>query len=139
MVRETAAAVLLADDRTRRPVILTLVAGVWTTPTLLSGGTTWSPDDRPAQTRAPWALAQPAISQAGPAGPGGARPAEGWTALSGLAAADAVSVLVRSPLDEYEVTIPADGVVFALLRAPWHGRLEITVRTRDGDVRHITP
>ena len=139
VVRKSAAAVLLADDRTRRVVILTLVSGVWTPPTLLSGGTTWSPADRPAQTQAPWALTQPAIVQTGPPGPGGARPVAGWTALSGLAAADAVSVLARSPLDGHEVTVPADGVVFAFLRAPWHGRLEITVRTRTGDVRHVAP
>ena len=139
VVRGSAAAVLLADDRTRRPVILTRVSGVWTTPTLLSGGTAWDPADRPAETRAPWALTQPAISQSGPPGPGGARPAAGWAALSGLAAADAVSVLVRSPLDEHEVAVPADGIVLAFLRAPWHGRLEITVRTRTGDIRHVAP
>lgn len=138
VVREPAAAVLLADDRTRRAVILTLVSGVWTAPTLLSGST-WNPADRPAETRAPWALDQPATSQSGPPGPGGAPPATGWTALSGLAAADAVSVLVRSPLDEHEVSVPPDGVVLVLLRAPWRGRLEITVRTRDGDVRHLAP
>jgi hypothetical protein len=29
--------------------------------------------------------------------------------------------------------------VLALLRAPWRGRLEITVRTPAGDVRHTAP
>jgi hypothetical protein len=138
VIREPAAAVLLADDRTRRAVILTLVSGAWTPPTMVCGGN-WSPADRPAQTRAPWALAQPATSQSRPPGPDGAPPAAVWTALSGLTAADAVSVLVRSTLDEHEVRVPGDGVVLALLRAPWGGRLEITVRTQDGSVRHIAP
>lgn len=138
VVREPAVVVLLADDRTRRAVILTAVDGVWTPPTMLGGGT-WDPADRPAETRAPWALTQPQRSQSGPPGPGGAPPREAWTAVSGLAAADAVSVLVRSSLDEHEVAVPADGVILVLLRASWGSRPTITVRTRHGDVPHLAP
>jgi hypothetical protein len=100
---------------------------------------TWDPADRPAQTRAPWALTQPARSQSATPGPGGAPPRQAWTALSGLTAADAVSVLVRSELDEHEVAVPADGVILCLLRAPWGSRPDITVRTRHGDVPHLAP
>jgi hypothetical protein len=138
VIREPAAVVLLADDRTRRAVILTAASGVWTPPTMLVGST-WDPADRPAETSAPWALTQPATSQSGLPGPGGAPPREAWTALSGLAAADAVSVLVRSELDEHEVAVPADGVILALLRVPWGSRPDITVRTRHGDVPHLAP
>ena len=138
VIRGSAAVVLLADDRTRRAVILTLESGVWTPPTTLSVSA-WDPDDRTDTTRAPWALTQPARSQSGPPGPGGAPPREAWTAVSGVAAADAVSVLVRSALDEHEVTVPADGVILTLLRAPWGSRPEITVRTRHSDVPHLAP
>ena len=65
---------------------------------MLSAGP-WDPADRPVQTQAPWALAQPARSQSGsPTGSGGP-PLKAWTAVCGVAAADAVSVLVRSALD----------------------------------------
>jgi len=52
---------------------------------------------------------------------------------------DALSVLVRSELDEHEVLVGPDGVVLALLRAPRHGRLGIVVRTANGDVVRTTP
>jgi hypothetical protein len=125
VIREPAAVVLLADDRTRRAVILTEASGVWTPPTM-PGGRTWDPADRPAETPAPWALTQPV----GP-GPGGAPPRQAWTALTDLTAADAVSVLVRSELDEHEVAVP-DGVTLALLRVPWGSPPDITVRNAAG-------
>ena len=139
VIRGAAAVVLLADDSTRRAVILTLASGVWTLPTMLGGGSTWNPGDRPAHTRAPWALVQPATSQSGPPRPNGAPPAAAWMALSGVAAADALSVVLRSTLDQHEVQVPPDGVVLALLRAPWGAKPEITVRTRDADIRHVAP
>ena len=138
VIREPAAVVLLANDRTRRAVILTLSSGVWTLPTML-GGSPWDPADRPVKTRAPRAPQQPATSQSGPPGPGGAPPREAWTAVSGLAAGDAKSVLLRSALDEHGVAVPADGVILVLLRAPWGSGPNITVRTRHGDVPHLAP
>ena len=138
VIREPAAVVLLADDHTRRLVILTELSGIWTPPTMLSTSI-WDPADRPAQTQSPWALTQPVRSQSGSPSWCGAPPQEAWTAVSGVVAADAASVLVRSTLDEHEVVVPADGVILALLRAPWGSRPEITVQTQHGVVPHLAP
>ena len=133
-----AAAVLLSDDRNCRAVIVEKRSGVWTPPTMLSESG-WHPHNRPEKTVAPWALGQGATSQSGLPRADGSPPVDAWTTFTGLAAPDALSVLVRSELDEHEVPVGPDGVVLALLRASWHGRLEIVVRTADGDVVRTTP
>lgn len=135
-----AAAVLMSDDRTCRAVIVEKRSGVWTTNDALGERLgLWDLHDRPEKTVAPWALGQAATSQSGPLRADGSPPVNAWTALIDLAAPDAVSVLVRSRLDEHEVPVGPDGVVLALLRASWGGRLQIVVRTADGDVVRTAP
>lgn len=133
-----AAAVFLSDDRSCLAVIVEKRAGVWTPPTLLSASG-WDPHDRPEKTVAPWALGQGATTQSGLPRADGSPPVDAWTTFTGLAAPDALSVLVRSELDQHEVPVGPDGMVPALLQAPWHGRLEIVVRTANGNVVRTTP
>jgi hypothetical protein len=56
----------------------------------------------------------------------------GWFAVTGLAARDAVSVSVRSELEECVTPIGEDGVAFALVRARYADEPDVHVHTSDG-------
>lgn len=133
LVREDdAAAVLLSDGATRCVVIVENRAGRWQSPTML-GETEWNPSERPSVTDEPWAIGQASFSQSGWPGPDGMPPTTAWLAVSGLAATDALSVVLTTDLESHEVAVTGDGVVLALVRAPWRARPKITVRTTCGD------
>ncbi len=136
--RTAAAAVLFGDHDRRRVVIVEQRSGVWTAPTMLSESP-WDPRTRPETTTTPWALAQMTRTQSGLPQADGAPPVDAWTAVTGVAAPDATSVLVRSTLDEHEVPVGPDGVVLALLRSPWRGPLDVVVRTSGGDIVRTAP
>ncbi|MEV5835017.1 hypothetical protein [Nocardia sp. NPDC052112] len=57
---------------------------------------------------------------------------EGWLAVTGLAAYDAVSVSVASGLDEAVASVTDDGLVFAVIRARADDDPSVFVNTRDG-------
>lgn len=136
--RTPAAAVLLCNQDRRRVVIVEQRSGVWTAPTMLSESP-WDPHTRPEMTTGPWALAQMTRTESGAPQADGTPPVDAWTAVTGVAAPDATSVLVRSALDEHEAPVGPDGVVLALLRSPWRGPLDVVVRTSDGDVVRTAP
>lgn len=56
----------------------------------------------------------------------------GWYAVIGLAARDAVSVSVRSELEESIMPISEAGVAFALVRARWREEPDVYVHTTGG-------
>ncbi|MBF6301952.1 hypothetical protein IU459_31055 [Nocardia amamiensis] len=57
---------------------------------------------------------------------------EGWFAVIGRAAHDAVSLTVSSSLEKHVAPIGADGLAFAVIRAYGSEEPHITVTTRDG-------
>lgn len=87
---------------------------------------------REARTDGPKALWQRRISRSGQPGPDGGPPAVGWCAVTGIAAQDAREVHIYSEVDEVVAPIREDGFVLGVLRAPWHAKPTITVRTLDG-------
>ncbi|MEV6320890.1 hypothetical protein AB0M45_06770 [Nocardia sp. NPDC051787] len=60
------------------------------------------------------------------------RSGEGWFAVLGLAAHDAVSLSVASSLEEHVAPIGEDGLAFAVIRAYGSDMPHVTVNTRDG-------
>ncbi|WP_280300237.1 hypothetical protein [Nocardia abscessus] len=60
------------------------------------------------------------------------RTGEGWFAVIGRAAQDAVSLSVASSLEEQVAAIGADGLAFAVVRAIDSEQPCVTVTTRDG-------
>lgn len=60
------------------------------------------------------------------------RTGEGWFAVIGRAALDAVSLSVASTLEEHSAPIGADGLALAVIRATGSEQPRITVTTLDG-------
>jgi hypothetical protein len=135
---DEAAAVLLSDGMMQRTVIIENRMGRWESPTMISG-TPWDPSKRPTVSEEPWAVGQASRTQSGLPGPHGVPPNTAWLAVTALAAPDAVSVVVTTDLDSHEVTANSDGLVLALVSAPWGARPDITVRTTHGEVTRTTP
>ena len=50
-----------------------------------------------------------------------------------------VAVVVATDVDSHEVAVNSDGVVLALVNAPWGARPDLTVRTTHGDVVRTAP
>ncbi|WP_067469267.1 hypothetical protein [Nocardia amamiensis] len=64
---------------------------------------------------------------------------EGWFAVIGRAAHDAVCLTVSSSLEKQVVPIAADGLAFAVIRAYGSDEPHITVTTRDGRAIAVAP
>ena len=64
-------------------------------------------------------------------------PEFGWMALAGIAAEGVSQFEVRSSLDTDIGGVGADGVVFAVLRARWREKLQVTVTLASGDTVHM--
>ncbi|WP_040865706.1 hypothetical protein [Nocardia exalbida] len=64
---------------------------------------------------------------------------DGWYAVIGRAAHDAVSLSVTSSLEECVVPIGADGLAFAVIRATGSETPRVTVTTRDGRAITVGP
>ena len=111
---DEAAAVLLSDGMIQRTVIIENRTGQWQSPTMISE-TPWDPSKRPTVTEQP------------------------WLAVTALAAPDAVSVVLATDGDSHEVAVNGDGLVLALVHAPWRARPHITVRTTRDEVIRTAP
>lgn len=135
---DEAAAVLLSDGMTQRTVIIENRMGQWQSPTMISG-TPWDRCGRPTVTEEPWAVGQSTLTQSGLPGPGGVPPTTAWVAVTALAAPDAVSVVITTDVDSQEVAVNRDGLVLALVNAPWRAKPRITVRTTHGEVTRTAP
>lgn len=64
---------------------------------------------------------------------------DGWYAVIGRAAHDAVSLSVTSSFEEWVVPIGADGLAFAVIRATGSETPRVTVTTRDGRAVTVGP
>ncbi len=111
---DEAAAVLLSDGMIQRTVIIENRTGQWQSPAMISE-TPWDPSKRPTVTEQP------------------------WLAVTALAAPDAVSVVLATDGDSHEVAVNGDGLVLALVHAPWRARPHITVRTTRDEVIRTAP
>lgn len=135
---DEAAAVLLSDGVMQRTLIIENRRGQWEPPTMISE-TPWDPSERPTVSEEPWAVGQASRTQSGLPGPDGFPPNTAWLAVTALAAPDAVSVVVTTDLDSHEVRVNSDGLVLALVSAPWRARPDIMVRTTHGEVARTAP
>lgn len=138
MRKDEAAAVLLSDGVNRRVIIVENRGGEWESPPMI-GETDWNPSERPTVTDEWWALGQATRTQSGLPEPNSMPPITAWLAVTGLAAPDVKSVVVTTDLDSHEVGVSNDGVVLALVRAPWRARPTITVWTTHGPVVRRAP
>jgi len=128
-----AAAVLPPDGMIQRTVIIENRTGQWQSPTMISE-TPWDPSKRPTVTEQRWGVGQASRTQSGSLGPNGLPPTTAWLAVTALAAPDAVSVVLATDGDSHEVAVNGDGLVLALVHAPWRARPHITVRTTRDEV-----
>ncbi len=115
-LREGVAAVLVADRDVERLIILDRGSG-WRVPALTSGrrGPTVA---RPDQLGAAEPLRAMWLHQSSP-GEASAKPAEGWLAITGLAAPQAESLVVQTAIDRHESAVRDDGRVLAVVRCAW--------------------
>ncbi|MEV0294571.1 hypothetical protein [Nocardia sp. NPDC050710] len=68
------------------------------------------------------------------------RPQEqGWFAVTGQAAHDAVSLHIVGELEEHRSAVHADGLVFGMVRARAGEGPHVWVNTRDGRRVHASP
>ncbi len=135
---DEAAAVLLSDGVRQRTLIVENREGQWEAPTMINEDP-WDPSERPTVSEEPWAVGQAIRTQSGLPGPDGGPPNTAWMAVTALAAPDAVSVVVTTDLDSHEVKVESDGLVLALVSAPWRARPDIMVRTTHGEVTRTVP
>lgn len=146
--RDTAVAVLgvglsESDDpnvpeAVKRLVIVELHDGEWRAPNVI-GGTPSRTATRWARTHALTPFQDYGQSQSGWPDEDGRKPKVAWLAVTGVAARDVASVRLRSPIDNYEVTVGDDGRFLALLLAPWGAQAGIDIRTSAGEIRQVAP
>jgi hypothetical protein len=131
IIRDDTVAVLVDCEQGRCAVFVQLRDGHWVAPGMIIGSTRpdkpradRTPDYMPLHRKSTKRFAHPSAD--------GTPQDEGWFAVTGLAAHDAVSVSVRSELDDSITPISEDGLAFAIVRARWTEEPDVYVHTSDG-------
>jgi hypothetical protein len=131
VVRDGMVAVLLYSERGLWVSFVRREDGQWVAPGMITGSprpdgprASHTPEYMPLQRKSTKRFALPR--------PDGTPQSEGWLAVTGLAALDAVSVSVTSELEESIMPIGEDGLAFTVVRARWTEEPDVYVHTSDG-------
>lgn len=131
IARGLTVAVLVYCDQGQCVVFVQFRDGRWVAPGMIGGSSRLdgpranrTPDYMPLHRKSTKMFANPNAD--------GTPQDEGWFAVTGLAALDAVSVSVCSTLEENVTPVGTDGLVFAIGRARWMEEPDVYVHTNDG-------
>lgn len=131
--RDEVVAVVVQNDSVRYVVLVEWREKEWVVPSLINGtGRPATRPPRPATTQDPVTLPELTFTQPGWPAPDGDRPEFAWCAVTGVAARDAREVVLTSEVDEVCTAVRSDGFVLGVVKARWHIRPEVAVRTSAG-------